>query len=137
MKNIEKYLDQLIDCDETWMCECCKLRCGYAPEEMDCTQEYCDAQVALNKQWLKAEYVPKEAVYVLRTIDPYWTHIRRYMSEVVVATDDIDSSMPLPLPETYSELPLNGLIDCTIFEFLPINKGVLIHDILDKYKDIY
>ena len=62
MKNLEKYLDVILDEDiDSINCTVCKLRLGYDPckDDLSMSSTDCGAQCKRNKQWLKEEYVER------------------------------------------------------------------------------
>ena len=143
MKNIEAYMNELLEDTEYFNCTCCKLRLGYDPCKIadDMTKEECENHERLNKQWLKADYVSKEAIYILKSIDPKFTHIRKMPDGDIIVSNGY-----IPLPEeqyvnrSFDKRVINVISDVfqsDIFDFLPSGKNVLISDLLEQYKDVY
>lgn len=132
MKNLEKYMDELLEDTDCLNCVCCKLRLGYDPckNEEDLTKEECDANIELNKKWLKAEYMPKEALYILRGLQDKYEYIKMKDYAVIIYYRP-------PFEDYYREIDLNDIFKCNLFNFLPYDEKVLIKDVLEQYKDIY
>lgn len=91
MKNLEKYIDKILDSDlETIHCTVCKLRLGYDPCEQDenLTKKECDAECIKNRKWLKEEYI--EPIYlshdeyvILKNILSFYKYIYRDASDTI------------------------------------------------------
>lgn len=143
MKNIEKYLNEFLESDDLDCinCTCCKLRLGYELNCDELTSAECEHHKKLNKQWLKAEYVSKEAIYVLRGLAPQITHIRQINNgEIVVSNDYIPHPDEDYISTSFNKRlwgELSNIFRQDLFDFLPSGKDVLISDILELYKDIY
>lgn len=141
MKNLEKYMDELLEDTDCLNCVCCKLRLGYDPckNEEDLTKEECDANIELNKKWLKADYVSKEALYILRGINLKFKYIRRDGKEVHVCTEAIykDSFSFTQQNLTFEILRLDAIFKKGLFDFLPSEKNILISSLLEQYNNIY
>jgi hypothetical protein len=137
MKNLEKHIDELLKDADEFNCTCCKLRLGY---ELDCdelTNIECEKHKELNKAWLKAEYVPREAVYILRNLLPEYKYIRRDKTEITISEEEIFRDSFTYMRRCTKELNINECFKYKLFEFLPLNENVSISNLLEQYKDVY
>lgn len=132
MKNIEKYLDTLLENTDAFECTACKLRLGYDPcEDANSNNiEFCDCQVALNKKWLKSEYIPEEAISILKALHPTLKYIYRDEHDVNVSNVPYNSSdLSYSGQRVYYLTPM---FDYSLFSSLPLDTTLLISDVISR-----
>lgn len=132
MKNIEKYLDTLLENTDAFECTTCKLRLGYDPCEsgINGAKEFCDPNVELNKKWLKAEYIPEDVNNILKALHPTIRYIYKDEHDVVVSNLPYNPNrMPCPGERTYWLTPM---FDYSLFLSLPLDTTLLISDVISR-----
>lgn len=138
MKNVEKHLDELLENTDEFNCTCCRLRLGHCPDCDNMTNVECEEYKELNKQWLKAEYVPKEAIYILRSINQKFEYICKSKNQIILFNNLLKKRGIIGSEVLrFDEVCLSNIFDYMLFDFLPLDTNIPIDDILKQYKDIY